>query len=260
MTVREAREFRRVKILGCGSACYAGELGRAADRGPRAGPGDRRGGLGVPLPQPGRRARHALRRGQPVRRDHRHPRRGAGAAAQGRPGDRHRQRRRFDDRTPVRRRHLPPRRPGDVGRGDQVVHLDASRRSRCSRCTWAASATSRRRRGARIIAGLNALPDQISRDPRAGRRDREVAKEIAQLHQRAVRRAPPRLAGGPGGRAEAQGDLLHPRRGLRRRRAQARPARAGQPGACRPSRSCPTTTCSTRTCPRCPRSRPAGAR
>ncbi|GAA0947116.1 glutamine--fructose-6-phosphate transaminase (isomerizing) [Pseudonocardia zijingensis] len=27
MTVREAREFRRVKILGCGSACYAGELG-----------------------------------------------------------------------------------------------------------------------------------------------------------------------------------------------------------------------------------------
>jgi glucosamine--fructose-6-phosphate aminotransferase (isomerizing) len=27
MTVREAREFRRVTILGCGSACYAGELG-----------------------------------------------------------------------------------------------------------------------------------------------------------------------------------------------------------------------------------------
>lgn len=27
MTVREAREFRRVKILGCGTACYAGELG-----------------------------------------------------------------------------------------------------------------------------------------------------------------------------------------------------------------------------------------
>jgi glucosamine--fructose-6-phosphate aminotransferase (isomerizing) len=27
LTVREAREVRRVKILGCGSACYAGELG-----------------------------------------------------------------------------------------------------------------------------------------------------------------------------------------------------------------------------------------
>jgi glucosamine--fructose-6-phosphate aminotransferase (isomerizing) len=27
LSVREAREFRRVKILGCGSACYAGELG-----------------------------------------------------------------------------------------------------------------------------------------------------------------------------------------------------------------------------------------
>jgi glucosamine--fructose-6-phosphate aminotransferase (isomerizing) len=27
LSVREAREFKRVKILGCGSACYAGELG-----------------------------------------------------------------------------------------------------------------------------------------------------------------------------------------------------------------------------------------
>ncbi|GAY09877.1 glutamine--fructose-6-phosphate transaminase (isomerizing) [Pseudonocardia sp. N23] len=27
LTVREAREFKRVKILGCGSACYAGDLG-----------------------------------------------------------------------------------------------------------------------------------------------------------------------------------------------------------------------------------------
>jgi glucosamine--fructose-6-phosphate aminotransferase (isomerizing) len=27
LTVREAREIRRVKVLGCGSACYAGELG-----------------------------------------------------------------------------------------------------------------------------------------------------------------------------------------------------------------------------------------
>jgi glucosamine--fructose-6-phosphate aminotransferase (isomerizing) len=27
LSVREAREFRRVKILGCGTACYAGELG-----------------------------------------------------------------------------------------------------------------------------------------------------------------------------------------------------------------------------------------
>src|SRR5919112_2015634 len=27
LSVREAREYRRVKILGCGSACYAGELG-----------------------------------------------------------------------------------------------------------------------------------------------------------------------------------------------------------------------------------------
>ena len=51
-------------------------------------PADAEPACGVPLPQPGRRPRHAVRRGQPVRRDHRHAHRGAGAAAQGRPGPR----------------------------------------------------------------------------------------------------------------------------------------------------------------------------
>ena len=60
--------------------------GRRADRGAGPDPRRRRGGQRVPLPQPDHRAGHALRRGQPVRRDHRHPARGrrrSGARAAG---------------------------------------------------------------------------------------------------------------------------------------------------------------------------------
>ena len=51
LSVREAREFRRVKILGCGSA-RAGRPGRAADRGPRPDAGDVGVGVGVPYHNP----------------------------------------------------------------------------------------------------------------------------------------------------------------------------------------------------------------
>ena len=65
---RELRSFRRVKILGCGSAYYVGQIGaqlieelRRACR--------RRGGVGVPLSKSGHRAGDALCRGQPVGRN-----------------------------------------------------------------------------------------------------------------------------------------------------------------------------------------------
>ena len=51
----------------------------------------------------------------------------------------------------------------------------------------------------------------------------------------AVPRPPRRLPGGAGGRAQAQGARLHPRRGLRGRRAQARPDRADRARASRSS-------------------------
>ena len=63
--------------------------------------------------------------------------------------------------------------------------------------------------------------------------------ELAREHRRhpvgAVPRPPRRLPGGPRGRAQAQGARLHPRRGLRRRRAQARADRADRGRACRSS-------------------------
>ena len=56
----------------------------------------------------------------------------------------------------------------------------------------------------------------------------------------AVPRPARRLPGRHGGRAQAQGAGLHPRRGLRGRRAQARPDRAHRGRASRSSSSCPS--------------------
>ena len=54
----------------------------------------------------------------------------------------------------------------------------------------------------------------------------KLARDIAKCHGRALSRPRHQLSAGAGGRAEAEGNFLHPRRGLRRRRTQARPDRA----------------------------------
>ena len=70
---------------------------------------------------------------------------------------------------------------------------------------------------------LRALPDGAARtlaaQPRH-RRPRPPVRQLARVHVHRPRLLAP---GGARGRAQAQGDQLHPRRGLRRRRAQARP-------------------------------------
>ena len=62
-----------------------------------------------------------------------------------------------------------------------------------------------------------------ARDDRAGGR---AGASVRPIVDGAVPGPPCRLPGGAGGRAEAQGTGLHARRGIRRRRAQARPHRA----------------------------------
>ena len=63
-------------------------------------------------------------------------------------------------------------------------------------------------------------------------------QRLAEAREPVLRRPGARLPGGARGRAEVQGDQLPPRRGLPDLRAQARPARADRPRRCRPSRSC----------------------
>ena len=85
-------------------------------------------------------------------------------------------------------------------------------------------------------------------------RDRRRALGVGLLP---LPRPPRRPAGRARGRAEAQGDLLHRDRRLRRRRDEARPDRAARRGHAgrRPSR--PTRRCSTRSSRTCRRSAPA---
>ena len=79
---------------------------------------------------------------------------------------------------------------------------------------------------AREYRELEAMPDLVARvlatvDPVTA-----LARRFAQVADGAVPRPPRRLPGGARGCAQAQGTGLHARRGLRRRRAQARPDRA----------------------------------
>ena len=82
--------------------------------------------------------------------------------------------------------------------------------------------------GRRIADGLRALPVPDRGDPEAGGADRRDRRGLHEVPQHAVHRPGARLPGRAGERAEAEGGLLRPRGGLPGERAQARSARAGQ--------------------------------
>ena len=208
------------------------------DRAAGAHPGRGRSRARVPLPRSDRRTRR--RWSSPSRSRARPPtrwRRSRRRARAGRAGAR---------RSPTsstraiprdaRRRALHPRRARDRRRLDQGVHRRSS-----SALSLLAIHLGRRTgeldaRGARaaLIEELRAAPAQDGRTC-SGRRRR--SQRIA----RALRHARDFLFLGRGinypdrarGRAQAQGDLLHPRRGLRRGRDEARPDRAHRRAACR---------------------------
>ena len=127
MDARETRAIRRVKILGCGSAYYVGQMGAALVEELARIPADAEAAsefryrnpviepdtLYVAVSQSGETIDTLLAV--------------AGDPAQGRPGDRPGQRRRQRDRPRVRRRHLPARRPRGRGRVDQGAHQHVPR-------------------------------------------------------------------------------------------------------------------------------------
>ena len=92
------------------------------------------------------------------------------------------------------------------------------------------------------------LPEQIARDPRAA--PTPIARRRRKLRartQRLLHRPRQRLPGRARGRAEAEGDLLHPRRGVPGVGAEARTAGADLARRRRRSWSCRATTCTRRT-------------
>ena len=121
--------------------------------------------------------------------------------------------------------------------------------------------STRARAGAARRARAAAAEDaRRRRERRAAPGARAALRPRARLPVPRPRRAVPDRARG---RAQAQGDLVHPRRGLRRRRDEARADRADRRARCRSSCSCRagrTTRRSCRTSPRCARARARSSR
>ena len=176
-------------------------------------------------PQRARRAR------LPVRRDRRHPR---GAARRrvraGRARHLDLQHARVVDRARERRRPLHARRPRDRRGVDEVLHRPGGRPLPAGA---EARHLARQQVGARRSSPAAHVQDAACACRVSSRRRSSStirSSEVAHKYFQASRLPLP----GPGhhvpdrarGRAEAQGDLVHPRRGLRRRRDEARPDRA----------------------------------
>ena len=123
-----------------------------------------------------------------------------------------------DDPARVRRGDLHPRRPGDRGGVDQGFPDPAGRLlpARSVPGPGPGHQVRRRDRGHRSTS-WQTMPAAIARA--AGRHGpgAEAGRRLRRRAVGAVPRPSRRLPGGTGGRAEAQGARLHPRRGLRRR-------------------------------------------
>ena len=137
-----------------------------------------------------------------------------------------------------------PRRPGDRRRVDQGVHHPARGAVRAD--AGAGQAAQPAGAGAREgVAGATAPPAGGDR-PRA--RMRAGGASLGQPFRAQAARAVPRprraLPDRARRRAEAEGSHLHPCRGLRRRRTEARTAGADRPPRCRWWSWRPTTRCS----------------
>ena len=139
---RDVLGIRRVKILGCGSAYYAGLAGAHLLESLTRIPADAEPASEFRYRNPVVEPDVLYVAVEPVGRDGGHAGGRARDPAQGRARPRDRERRGQHDRARVRRRHLPARGARGLGVLDQVVHHARSPRSRSWPCTSAASATS----------------------------------------------------------------------------------------------------------------------
>ena len=181
----------------------------------------------VPLPRPGAGRPDPGRRGQPVGRDPRHPAGPARGPALGVQGAGGLQRGRLVDGPGGRRRALHPGR----ARGRGGVHQVPPGPDRGPGDRWpspwpsCAGHAARRRRSAALLDQLHELPGQVAEALARAKEVDVVAGAVAERPGLLLPRPRRRLPGGPGGRPQAEGDLLPAGRGLPGGRAQARPDR-----------------------------------
>ena len=222
ITEDELREIDRIVIIGCGTANYAGLVAKYAIEHWTRIPCEVELAHEFRYRDPILTRNTLVDRDQPVRRDRRHPDGDPLRPSPAGEGARDLQHQRLDDPARVRRGDLHPRRPGDRRRLDQGLPDAAGRllRARPLPRAGARHEVRRRDRGRRPRAGEDA--GARAADPRR-RRVGLRARPGARRHPvGALPRSARRLPGCARGCAEAQGAGLHPRRGVRRRRAQAR--------------------------------------
>ena len=170
------------------------------------------------------------------------------AKTQGRAQHRHLQRRRQHGDARDRRHVYTHAGPGDRRRVDQGVHVAARRAVPARRCTSAQVRGTLTPEASRPhIDALLQLPLLLEQTLEAARRRSRrspggstSARDF--LYPRPRHQLPDRARG----RAEAQGDLVHPRRGLSRRRDEARADRAHRRADAGGRASRRTTPCSRR--------------
>ena len=171
-------------------------------------------------------ARHRAARHLPIRRNRRHPGRPARSQAPRPPRPGHRQRRRQHHRPRIRRRHLHARRPGNRRRLHQGLRLHADHAHPAGRAPGPHADALRRAAPWKSCDALEAVPEQIEAILAQNDAMQEARPEIRQGRRLLLPGPRLHLSHRPGRRAQAQGNLLHPRRRLFRRRDEARPHRA----------------------------------
>ena len=194
----------------------------------RRHPDPGRGRERVPLPRQRAEPAHAGRHDHAERRDRRHAR-GAEARALARHGAHADGLQRRDERDGARMRDglHHARRRRDRRRLDEGLHHAARRPVPAHPRAGADARPPRRCRRGAAPEGTAPPAGRGAGGARARAADHRVERGVRAQGERALPRPRPALSDRARGRAEAEGDQLHPRRGLPGRRAEARPARAG---------------------------------
>ena len=115
--------------------------------------------------------------------------------------------------TPARKSASPPPRPSSP----------RSRFFRCWPCIWAGCGMLSARRALEILHALEAVPKQTRIHPRAKQRVQEAREEIREGRRFLFPQPRLHVPDRAGRRAQAEGNFLHPRRGLFRGGNEARP-------------------------------------
>ena len=226
ITEDEFREFRNIKILACGTSWHAGPRRQIHDRTARAG--SRRSGLRqrIPLPRSHSRSPQPGHLHQPVRRNRGYPGRAARGQAKRRQDAGHLQRRRLHDHARSQRHH-----PTHAGPEIGVASTKAFTAQLTALLLISLYLGQIRNR---LPQDAVALMQQLTRIPH--KMETVLQGDETGIYEYLARQffrhtdflylgARHSLSHRPRRRAQAQGNFLHPRRRLSRRRNEARPQR-----------------------------------